>query len=202
MYQALESTQPKCLWCLKDYNPYPNLASCLVPVNLLCQNCQSRLNYQPRVFYMDKIPIYSLYRYDQEFSRLLIQYKEARDVVLAPVFLSSHIFELRKRYWNKAKILMPSSQEKIKERGFNHLSLMYQDVFNNLESPYIKLSTRKQVGLSKSQRADIHFDLKQEVTAKSVVLLDDVITTGSTFKEAIRLLPNKKIQCFSIAYKP
>lgn len=151
---------------------------------------------------MDKIPIYSLYRYDQEFSRLLIQYKEARDVVLAPVFLSGHIFELRKRYWNKAKILMPSSQEKIKERGFNHLSLMYQDVFNNLESPYIKLSTRKQVGLSKSQRADIHFDLKQGVTSKSVVLLDDVITTGSTFKEAIRLLPNKKIQCFSIAYKP
>lgn len=187
---------------MKDYNPYPNLASCLNRIDRLCQNCRGRLNYQPRLFYMDKVPIYSLYRYDQEFSRLLIQYKEMRDVVLASVFLSSHIFELRKRYWFKTKLLMPSSEEKMKERGFNHLSLMYQDVFNHLHSPYIKRSTRKQVGLTKLQRGDIHFDLKEEVSSQSVVLLDDVITTGSTFKEAIRLIPNKKIKCFSIAYKP
>lgn len=144
--------------------------------------------------------MYSLYEYDTEFSRLLIQYKEMRDVMLAPLFVLNHEARIRKLGRFREKVLMPSSKSKLEERGFNHLQLMYQSVFKDLTSPFEKVSERKQVGLSKEERRQIEFKLIKPVKQR-VLLLDDVITTGSTLCEAIRLLGDRDIVCFSLAYK-
>lgn len=158
--------------------------------------CQSRLNYKPQTVCLDGVKVRSLYVYDSEFSRLLIQYKENLDIELRFVF-KELIRELKIR--NKQKVVMPSSVDKLAYRGFNHVKEIFgQDCLD----PFIKVSEHKQVGLSRKEREKVSFHLKQEVKGK-VILLDDVITTGSTLKEAIRLLrPHCQIECFTIAYKP
>ncbi|HHX52163.1 MAG TPA: ComF family protein [Erysipelothrix sp.] len=194
LHQSLKTAQPKCLWCLEPFEPYSRLIDCFSDERKVCQKCYNKLDYKPTTFKLNGIKVSSLYRYDTEFSKLLIQYKEQRDIVLAQVF-KELIREVR--LTKRTKILMPSSSEKLDYRGFNHL----QEIFgtNSLDI-FKKVSTHKQVGLNKQQRSQIKFELTKNIQGK-VLLCDDVITTGSTLKQAISLLPHCDIECFVIGYK-
>lgn len=196
LHQAIEPAQPKCLWCLESFDPESRLIDCLGETRVLCLNCLNRLDYKPKKFKIDGVRCYSLFRYDEEFSKLLIQYKEMGDVALAPIFLMKYSTWFKLKFLFRQQLLMPSSKEKIQERGFDHLELIFKDGC----SPYTKLSTVKQSRLSAIERQDIHFDVNLEGIGKRVVLCDDVITTGSTLKEAIRLLGDRNIVCFTLSY--
>lgn len=194
MCQSLEDSQPKCLWCLKEFEPESRLIDLFYQPRVLCLSCHDRLDYQPKEFKLNKIKVQSLYRYDSEFSRLLIQYKENRDIVLSAVFKEL----IREKKFKDRLVVMPSSIEKVQTRGFHHLLEIFgHDCLN----PFIKVSEQKQVGLNKVERSKMRFKLNQEVNGK-VILVDDVITTGSTLSEGIRLLRNHcTMSAFVIAYK-
>lgn len=162
--------------------------------------------YKPQQFEIEGVKIYTLYEYNEGFSKLLIQYKEQRDIGLKDVFLDGHLTRIKWKYRKHQKVLMPSSETKQKIRGFNHLELIFRKVDNELLSPFNKVDNTKQARLSKSARSKIHFELNDEImkVKKKIVLLDDVITTGSTIKEALRLLKpyDLEICVFCIAMTP
>ena len=174
--------------------------------NLLCKKCQSLLRYKPQHFEIEGVKVFTLYEYNDGFSRLLIQYKEQRDIGLSDIFLDGYLNKIKWKYRKYQKIMMPSSESKLKMRGFNHLELMFRKVDDELLSVFNKVDNTKQAQLSKAERSNIHFELNDEImkVKNRVVLLDDVITTGSTIKEAIRLLEpyNLEICVFCIAITP
>ncbi len=125
-------------------------------------------------------------------------------------------------------IPIPSSEESIKEKGFNHLERIIKtieiiDSGNNYKINFIHLLTRnnqkrklkRQATLNKEERIkntenifEINsFVLKNIINIKSIkkiIIFDDVSTTGSTIKSAFIILqkyfPDKEIESVVIAF--
>lgn len=110
-------------------------------------------------------------------------------------------------------IPVPVHKKTLVERGFNQVELLADEVSLNTKiqvdaNNLIKIKkTLEQARLDRTSRATNladSFDLKRPelVKDKNILLLDDVITTGSTVEECAKLLKNagaKKIYALSIA---
>ena len=147
----------------------------------------------------------SLAKYKPPLSKLLIQYKENRDVELASVFLSYYTAYLNFKYSGFTIVLTPSSLSKIKKREFNHLEL----IFKNMNLPILNILTKKegkeQKKNSASERGLVYklIDIQNgcQITGKKILLVDDVITTGNTLKACLNLLKKynpKRIEILTI----
>ena len=106
-------------------------------------------------------------------------------------------------------VSVPTSRQKVKERGFDSMALMCRQI-TQLRSdityaPVLRLHrpVRDQVGLSAAER---RANLNGAVVSKmllsgSFVVVDDVVTTGSTVQEcarALRLAGAKKVSAISV----
>lgn len=93
---------------------------------------------------------------------------------------------------------IPLHSKKLKQRGYNHAQLLANAVGKKLGVPVIDTldrikETHIQAGLSKQQRADNMkgaFSLKKGVymKGKTLLVIDDIVTTGVTFVEAGKIL--------------
>ena len=147
----------------------------------------------------------SLAKYEPPLSKLLIQYKENRDVELSSVFLSYYTGYLNFKYSGFTIVLAPSSLSKIKKREFNHLEL----IFKNMNLPILNILTKKegkeQKKNSAMERGLVYklIDIQNgcQITGKKILLVDDVITTGNTLKACLNLLKKynpKRIEILTI----
>jgi ComF family protein len=96
---------------------------------------------------------------------------------------------------------MPLSKTRFRERGFNQAELLAREVAEYLRLPLLTSAllrarhTDAQVGLTEDERRENiagAFKVKsfEEVKDKSVLLIDDVATTGATLEEAAKVLKN------------
>lgn len=94
---------------------------------------------------------------------------------------------------------IPLHAKKLRIRGFNQAKIIAQFFGSILNIPLTKLLIRKKDTLSQAQLENLKsryentlgaFQLKPEKAAekKSFILIDDVLTTGSTIKEAARTI--------------
>ena len=94
-------------------------------------------------------------------------------------------------------VLMPSSKDNLKRRGFNHLL----EIFNNLnikmiEDLLIKKDNVDQKKLNKKER-EKHKDFigandLLRISGKKILLVDDVISTGNFFRLELLWLQRKE----------
>ena len=134
----------------------------------------------------------SIYKYDSKIQSLLYQLKGCFDIEIADVFFSRYFREISFRYKNYLVVPIPSYEKDDKKREFNHV----EEIFKLLKLPMRKLIVKtkgvKQANSSFEKRKDIgKYMLLNDVTNLSktkILLVDDVYTTGSTMKAAVRLI--------------
>lgn len=94
---------------------------------------------------------------------------------------------------------VPSQKSRVSKRGFDHSFLLAENIGKRLGVPASRLlkKTRKTTamyGLSPEQRsANVRGSIgisvpPEEIRGKSVLLVDDILTTGSTASECARIL--------------
>ena len=193
----------KCKLCDNDiYNG--GILHYLFSDDNLCFKCRSSLVYKPIHIKLDQYKIYSLYLYNDAFQSLIIQYKECYDEYLYDTFLYKYKFSLWLRYYGYKVVLVPSSNEKLSQRGFNHLYKIFKEL--NLEIIDI-LYKKQDVELKKLNfknrkiESDL-FGIKDDVVLPDKILLvDDIITSGSSIIACANLLKNaKKVKILTISY--
>ena len=174
----------------------------------ICQSCYNSLDVIFQKIKIDDINGIAIYSYNKTMEKLIFQFKGCFDVELKTIFLERHLSELRLMYKDYVIVPIPSHINSDKERGFNHV----EEVFAELKLPIYpclkKKYNFKQSDLSKREREKIINKLFIEkgelVKNKKVLLVDDVITTGSSLKAGINLLKKyfpKKIELLILCKK-
>lgn len=192
-----------CVYCLKKIEKY-TLTSLFLGEDILCYKCRSLLKVNIKTINIGSLKVETFYEYDGMFKNLLIQYKECYDEALADVFLYMLKDYLKLKYHGYKIMLVPSSETKINARGFNHLELIFRSVGLNIVYGLKMKEELVQEGKNLRERElmlnNYIYDGPQ---LDKVLLVDDVITTGSSLTGAYRAIENKanKIRTVSLAYK-
>ena len=186
-------TNERCLLCDKPLFNKGNLYEIVFMEDLICFGCRNKWLKNKKKYSINDQKVYSSYIYDDSFSSALIQYKECLDEVLKDIFLYKNLNWFKLKFYNYSIVLAPSSDKKIKERGFNHLKKMFEQTNMEIIDCLYKTKDISQKTLDKSSRDKIDevIQIKDVAIYKNIVLVDDVCTTGSTLKTCIKLLKPK-----------
>ena len=160
---------------------------------ILCNRCYSSLKPIFLHWTWAGVSCLAIYPYADTFRSLLYLYKGCGDIELCGVFLDRvrALFKLRFRRY--IIVGAPSHQERIDQRGFDHIPLVFQGIGKEFCHAIIKTKNVKQSDQSKEERKNIGDALAPTKEAKRlrgarVLLVDDVFTTGSTIKACVGIL--------------
>lgn len=97
------------------------------------------------------------------------------------------------------------------KRGYNQSQLLAQEVSKNLEIPSTSLFSKTRYTISQTKKSKDNrqknlnwsFILNKTINNKLVIIIDDIVTTWSTFNELAKLIksnnPNIKVICVALA---
>ena len=186
---------------------------CSATGSKICSTCNKAWSTSPKKSRIDQVPLYFTAAYDEDIGALLLLAKESGNKtaidILSTALVNSIIFLISE---NQIEfpiniIPIPSSKRAIRKRGRNHIEELCEVVMTKLLSNsipaqkvsiiYHKKIIKDQSNLNRSQRLK---NLKNAYTLSGVlpntgstILLDDVVTTGSSILEAARALSEAKI---------
>ena len=158
----------------------------------ICPDCFNKFECIYETFSICNVNVLAIYRYNNFFKSLLYQFKGCNDIELKNVFLEYQRVYLKLKFYGYYIVYIPSSMEDDKKRGFNHVKEMFRSL--NLKSIDClrKKYKFKQSSLSKKEREKIIDKLEvidgKLITGKKILIVDDVLTTGSSIKAAIKLI--------------
>ena len=167
---------------------------------LICSTC--RLEWHPHLYstYISSIPIYSGIIYSKTASKILLSAKEnglkgADELIIKAIDHTLTQAKLRNR--DIRLVPIPSSRSARRRRGRSFMVDIAQGVgvvggYRISDSLELVRRVRDQSGLHADARSE---NLKGAFGVKAgsyprgdLVLIDDVVTTGSTLREAVRAL--------------
>ncbi|MBE9567078.1 MAG: ComF family protein [Proteobacteria bacterium] len=218
---------PTCLSML-PFN-HPCCVSCALPLaedigdDNLCGRCIQKL---PAFDYS-----YSLFRYEADLIRLIHQLKFSEKISHARSIGILLLEKLRTEVSCQENLPdcllpVPLHSRRMRQRGFNQSIEIARVIATGLQIPIISdavirhRSTQSQTGLSARQRkknirgafdvlgnvvGDPASNLASNLAGKHVLIIDDVVTTGSTVNELAKLLKKHKVEkvgVLSIARAP
>ncbi|GAE32777.1 ComF family protein [Halalkalibacter hemicellulosilyticus] len=137
----------------------------------------------------------SLYEYNSFLKEWLAVYKFRGDAIVASYFAKLLSVMYHHFFQGDLVVPVPLSEKRLKARGFNQASLIMEgwaedhDVLARVEGEKQSKKSRKQ---RISQVTDQPFRMNEQgielVRGRSIVLVDDIYTTGTTVRQVARLL--------------
>lgn len=109
----------------------------------------------------------------------------------------AHYLDQTLPYFQKDVIIssVPTARVRVRQRGFDHAELIAREFAQMRELRFERLLTRigssRQVGSEKKQRRQQiqgAYEANKSVSHNTVILIDDIMTTGVTLNEAARTL--------------
>ncbi len=170
----------KCLYCDKPINKY-SLYSLLIEKDKLCIECRKLLKLKVKEFNLEDLECISFYEYDSLFKTLLLQYKECYDEALSDIFLYKIDLIIGLMFLGYKVVYVPSSNEKINKRGFDHLKLIFERLgFKEVKGLKMKkdlIQEGKDLSGRKLMLDNYYYDGEY---IDKLLIVDDVCTTGSS----------------------
>ncbi len=176
---------------------------------LLCKNCAKDIQYLScfaHKIYLN-IPIYSACLYQGAIKKLIwalkFNHKKQASIVLAEI-----LFNYFKKLNIKNDIIIsfvPSFCFKIYQRGYNHMYLIAKEFsklgnFELINDLILKTKYTKPQYKARNRRNNIKDSFKinlnkiNKLKGKTLIILDDITTSGSTAQEIINLFINQNIE--------
>jgi competence protein ComFC len=174
----------------------------------ICQDCLSN----PPDF--DALRSFTLF--DGTIREALHRLKYNNDVGLGEVLAPYLVKTFTQQSWNIDMVTaVPLSKKRLRSRGYNQAEKLARPFAALIEKPYYasaihrKIDTKSQIDLSAEERrenvSDAFYANSMLVDLKSVIIIDDVSTTGSTISEcarALKLAGAKEVFALTLARAP
>ena len=175
----------------------PRCVTCQSPGAFHCALCNQEWNGR-FVNSVDGIPVFSSALYSHSVAHILMRAKEdndkrAREVLVKAI--ARHVPH------SSTLIPIPSSKESLRRRGFDHALLLAKGIDARAEQILeIRRKIEDQTALSHDERfQNLHGAYRAgNFYIPRAVLIDDVVTTGSSIREALRALREAKISPIAV----
>lgn len=216
--QAVNEHIEVCPDCLRAL-PYNNCCCmrCALPLaeeigaNILCGRCIKKM---PAFDYS-----HSLFRYEDDIIKLIHQLKFAEKITYARSIGEMLLTKLQAEIQTTKEapeclLPVPLHKTRLRQRGFNQSIEIARVLAKKLEIPIVhdvvirQRSTESQTRLNVKQRKKNikgAFSVVRKINYKHVLIIDDVVTTGSTVNELAKVLKQNKVKrvgVLSIARAP
>lgn len=191
-------------WCFVMNLVFPQIcAGCGVSGSSLCGECLRKLGevFIQGAICVDGFTVFFAAEHSELLKKVLHQFKYISDDVLAEALGMLLVMRMGKIIIDAPYVFtpIPLHYARERERGFNQSDLLAKVIVRELSGDVMHLLERKretkiQATLSRKERIDNvkgAFGMRKNFIEKmpeTVFVLDDVITTGSTFVECARVL--------------
>lgn len=180
-----------CKICFKRIEDY-SLFNLVKRKNILCEECFSKLKAKFISFKIGNIKGTSIYEYTDFIKELIYKFKGCADYELKDVFLFKYLTYLRTKFHGYYIVYIPSYHIDDERRGFNHVHAIFESLKLKELNVLKKKTGHKQSDQSFKNRRTIYEVLDVDENAclkgKKILLVDDIMTTGSTLLTSIELL--------------
>lgn len=191
----------------------PNCMNCGLPGVDICSECKKVLTPKPRFLLGEEFPLVSSLFYGEATGKLMLLAKENGYVAAQKFFATALAISIN--YFNLnypiSIVPIPSQRKAIRRRGFDSMKEIARFVLRdpNLKTKFeivnlleITRHVADQSSLSERERyqnLDKAFRVKSGIKSKAIIVIDDVVTTGSTLREAVRALKERNLTVLGAA---
>ncbi len=191
-----EFTGEKCVICGYPVKFYPGAGK-------VCGRCIER----KRKFSFDGVNYFTFYSGIVSHAIWKLKFRKQKELAK---FIANSIKKHFLEYINEVKphiiTYVPLSKERIRERSFDQCEEILKHMGIRFEPVLEKLHTKRQSELGIQERYENikgSFVSKRKLNGRTVLLFDDVFTTGATLNEASGVLKKagaSKVYCYTVAY--
>ena len=184
---------PKCVFCRRVLEEYG-----------VCDKCKASLPYRhpaeskDTVMFVDEI--YSCFKYEGDVKNAIVRYKFGGMACYADDF-SKYLTEcVRENLVGKFDIIswVPLSKKRLRSRGYDQARLLAEGVSKQLGVTAVRTLNKCRNAAPQSRQNDpaermanilgAYEACCDDIQGKRIILIDDVMTTGSTTSECARVL--------------
>jgi len=198
---------PLCALCKKNLPYLHNTCyQCALPLpeNTPTTQCAKCLKKPP---HFDRT--IALFRYEESIIQLITSLKFNKDLVAAKLLgrLFIESLECSNGMLPDLIIPVPLHKKRLRKRGFNQALEIAKPIAKKFKIPMSrnhcirKMNTPPQMDLPANERhknVRNAFEIKKPIKVNHVVIMDDVITTGSTANELSRVLKKSGVKNISV----
>lgn len=198
LHKALQSISP-CQLCNTEQQQ----------IHSVCADCWQQLPWLKSTVQRQEIEIHSACHYDYPIDRIIQKFKYEQQLHFQQL-LASALMQLRLPKI-QAIVPMPISKQRLVERGYNQSLVLGKILAKHLDlpiwQPITRLQQHSQKGLTRLERLEniqqqFQINTTSKLCYRRVLILDDVVTTGSSIfalKQKLEQLGCQKVYAACIA---